>query len=142
MTYSEKLKDPRWQKKRLEILQRDDWTCQNCGDVKTTLNVHHISYYGNPWDQKDDLLITLCKECHDHETKSLLEAKDILFKQLQDCGFTSLSMLSLANIFEKDRGWSNYEPAFDILKQAVDNDAIWNKLKEMFWNELNIKTNA
>lgn len=24
MTYGEKLRDPRWQKKRLEILQRDD----------------------------------------------------------------------------------------------------------------------
>lgn len=27
-TYAEKLKDPRWQKRRLEIFERDDWTCQ------------------------------------------------------------------------------------------------------------------
>jgi len=28
LTYSEKLKDPRWQKKRLEILSRDNFTCE------------------------------------------------------------------------------------------------------------------
>ncbi len=27
--YASKLKDPRWQKKRLEILQRDDFACQS-----------------------------------------------------------------------------------------------------------------
>ena len=32
MGYSEKLKDPRWQKKRLEILERDNFRCQYCGD--------------------------------------------------------------------------------------------------------------
>lgn len=42
--YSEKLKDPRWQKKRLEILNRDEFACRFCGDNKSTLNVHHISY--------------------------------------------------------------------------------------------------
>ncbi len=30
MTYAEQLKDPRWQKRRLEILQRDEWRCL-CG---------------------------------------------------------------------------------------------------------------
>lgn len=30
--YSQKLLDPRWQRKRLEILQRDDFTCQVCSD--------------------------------------------------------------------------------------------------------------
>lgn len=32
MTYSQKLRDPRWQKKRLEILERDSFTCQHCHD--------------------------------------------------------------------------------------------------------------
>lgn len=64
--YREKLKLPLWQKKRLEILQRDNWTCQECGDNKTTLTVHHIEYVDNfePWDYPDNLLITLCEECH------------------------------------------------------------------------------
>ena len=47
MTYKEKLLDPRWQKKRLEILNRDNFTCQCCGDDKKTLNIHHKYYNSN-----------------------------------------------------------------------------------------------
>lgn len=64
MTYAEKLQDPRWQKKRLKILERDNWSCQLCGDNDVTLHIHHLKYSGNPWDVKDDDLITYCKCCH------------------------------------------------------------------------------
>lgn len=66
-TYSEKLKDPRWQKKRLEVFQRDGFRCQLCDDDKTTLAVHHKKYASgkNPWDYDNNLLITLCENCHD-----------------------------------------------------------------------------
>ncbi len=64
-SYTEKLKDPRWQKKRLEILERDNWACKKCFDKKTTLHVHHKKYNGNPWDSDDNDLITLCKNCHE-----------------------------------------------------------------------------
>jgi hypothetical protein len=65
--YIEKLKDPRWQKKRLEILQRDSWTCRSCGDKTNTLHVHHIFYLPRmePWDVPDGFLITLCEGCHE-----------------------------------------------------------------------------
>jgi len=33
MTYKEKLLDPRWQKKRLEVLERDGWACRALGGV-------------------------------------------------------------------------------------------------------------
>lgn len=68
-TYYEKLKDPRWQKKRLEIMERDDWTCQGCGKKEETLNIHHIKYSKNPWESKDDELITLCESCHSELTE-------------------------------------------------------------------------
>jgi phage terminase large subunit GpA-like protein len=64
MTYAEKLKDPRWQKKRLEILERDEWKCKLCGDHTTTLHVHHEKYKGEPWDADNELLKTLCEHCH------------------------------------------------------------------------------
>lgn len=69
MTYSEKLKDPRWQKKRLEVLQRDEFTCLFCGDTKSTLHVHHAIYFKglNPWEYDDSELITLCESCHEFE---------------------------------------------------------------------------
>lgn len=64
MNYSEKLRDPRWQKKRLKILERDEFKCCLCGDDKTELQVHHLKYNGEPWEAKDEDLETLCKHCH------------------------------------------------------------------------------
>lgn len=67
MTYAEKLKDPRWQKKRLEILNRDKWKCHYCGDEKSTLHVHHEMYFKGkePWDIPNECLNTVCENCHD-----------------------------------------------------------------------------
>jgi len=64
MAYTEKLKDPRWQKKRLQVMSRDDFKCQLCGSDKNTLHVHHKSYNGEPWESEDSELITLCEDCH------------------------------------------------------------------------------
>lgn len=64
MTYSEKLKDPRWQKKRLQILERDGWACRQCGIETETLHIHHMVYMGEPWEAPDHLLVTLCEDCH------------------------------------------------------------------------------
>ena len=70
MTYKEKLLNPKWQKKRLEIFERDDYSCQCCGDKENTLNVHHRIYLKveNPWDYPNELLVTLCIDCHEEET--------------------------------------------------------------------------
>ncbi len=65
--YSEKLKDRRWHQKRFQILERDDYKCRDCGisdEVVDGLQVHHCYYQGEPWDVEDDLLLTLCKNCH------------------------------------------------------------------------------
>lgn len=66
MSYSEKLLDPRWQAKRLLILDRDKLTCQLCKDTETTLHIHHRYYVKGfePWDYDDDALVTYCKHCH------------------------------------------------------------------------------
>lgn len=68
MTYSEKLKDPRWQRKRLEILQRDDFMCLICQDSAQQLHVHHKQYRrgADPWDYPDSNFVTLCCECHEN----------------------------------------------------------------------------
>jgi len=69
VTYSDKLRDPRWQRKRLEIMQRDDFTCRNCGAKDKTLNIHHVRYLKGrkPWEYKDFYLVTLCEDCHKEE---------------------------------------------------------------------------
>lgn len=65
MTYSQKLKDPRWQKKRLQILERDDWACQSCLSTTTSLQVHHVVYAKlEPWEYTDECYQTLCETCH------------------------------------------------------------------------------
>lgn len=69
-SYADKLRDPRWQKKRLEIMERDGFACRECGDKDSPLNVHH-GYYArgrSPWEYPDEHLKTLCEECHrEHE---------------------------------------------------------------------------
>lgn len=68
-TYREKLLDPRWQKRRLHILERDGWECVLCGVDNLTLHVHHKRYIRGkqPWDAPDDALVTLCERCHTNE---------------------------------------------------------------------------
>jgi len=65
-SYSELLKNPKWQKKRLEILARDEWKCRYCGVNDTTLHVHHLFYSPNkaPWEISDGFLVALCEHCH------------------------------------------------------------------------------
>lgn len=75
-SYAAKLKDPRWQRKRLEILQRSDWSCESCGDRTSTLHVHHKQYIKGrePWEYEASGLEALCEKCHSkaHDEKTFL----------------------------------------------------------------------
>ena len=69
-SYSDLLKRPEWQEKRLKILKRDGNKCCYCGNTDK-LHVHHKYYlqYPNhqkvkPWNYPDNALITLCNRCH------------------------------------------------------------------------------
>lgn len=66
VTYWEKLKDPRWQRKRLEVLNRAGFACENCYDTESTLHVHHGFYEKGhePWDYPLETLWCLCEDCH------------------------------------------------------------------------------
>ena len=52
MTDSDKIKKPKWHKRRLGILSRDNFKCRICNNEDDTLHVHHINYYKDrdPWD--------------------------------------------------------------------------------------------
>jgi hypothetical protein len=91
MKYSEKLRDPRWQKKRLEIMQRDCFACRNCRDKESTLNVHHQWYKrgAEPWDYDADSLVTLCESCHADEPAERERVEEDLLLILRQCGLTS-----------------------------------------------------
>jgi 5-methylcytosine-specific restriction endonuclease McrA len=66
--YEEKLRDPRWQRRRLEIFQRDNWTCQLCSRTDLELHVHHLyRTTEEPWAEPDLHLLTLCQLCHSRQ---------------------------------------------------------------------------
>lgn len=80
--YTERLKHPLWQKKRLEIFNRDDFTCQKCGDTEAELQVHHKKYIDGcePWEYDDSLLITYCVKCHKAVEKKKIESQSTSYK--------------------------------------------------------------
>jgi hypothetical protein len=65
--FFEKYKSPLWQKKRLEVLENADWTCEVCQDSNSQLHVHHKKYFKgrDPWDYENDQLAVLCESCHE-----------------------------------------------------------------------------
>lgn len=76
-TYWEKLQDPKWQKRRLEVFKRADFKCEECSNDKETLHAHHKIYHKgrDPWDYSDKELACLCDSCHArwHEVKDLID---------------------------------------------------------------------
>ena len=54
---------------RISVFERDDYTCQECGQHGGNLNAHHILPYRDYKDPEYSLNIdngiTLCEECHD-----------------------------------------------------------------------------
>lgn len=78
-SYAEKLKDPRWQRKRLRIFERDNFKCRDCESDKKTLTVHHCFYErGDPWDTADEFLLTVCNPCHKIRQATEDEARRLL----------------------------------------------------------------
>lgn len=88
-TYADQLKDPRWQRKRLEIMQREHFTCEQCGTHTETLHIHH-GYYERglaPWEYPDETLHCLCEGCHETTQGLLLEAQRALGLLVEDWDF-------------------------------------------------------
>lgn len=65
-SYYEQLKHPEWQKMRLRVLERENFTCQSCGSAEKTLHVHHTFYKKGaaPWEYPEASLQCLCEDCH------------------------------------------------------------------------------
>jgi len=107
-SYSESLRDPRWQKKRLKVLERDNFLCSSCGDGTTELHVHHKKYIDGkkPWDYRIEMLSTLCSDCH-----SEIHRKDKIYNV-----FKSFSNEEINHLL-------NYT---DISKRKISHVDLWN----------------
>lgn len=97
--YAAKLRDPRWQKMRLEVLSRDNWMCRECESTDKTLHVHHLCYLPDhdPWEYQLLDLKTLCEDCHEEETQSLREAHALLLYNMSISRLDSHQIYNLAD---------------------------------------------
>lgn len=136
-TYSEKLRDPRWQKMRLEILQRDDWACQICFDTKSTLNVHHRYYEAgrDPWNYPEPALVTLCEDCHALEGDYRAESETRLIKALRSAGAFNSQIDELAEMFElkhfSEHEWSILTcHLWNLFMDHVGDGGRWTQIRE------------
>ncbi len=120
MNYGDKLKDPRWQKKRLLIFERDEWTCQSCGAKNMTLNVHHLKYFPGkePWEYEDVYLITYCEKCHETEHLIGIQINESLLEIVQE---NSLFIKPLAQVCILTEKWP---PFYSELKKFLNNSLI------------------
>ena len=71
MTYSDRLKDPRWQRRRLEAMQAANFSCEDCGRRDQELQIHHTAYIrdANPWEYGAEHIMCVCSVCHQTRQK-------------------------------------------------------------------------
>jgi hypothetical protein len=118
-SYADKLRDVRWQRKRLKLLELANWICQECGaDDHRSLDVHH-SYYKtglDPWDYPQKAYRVVCTDCHDKRT----ESEHRLLRSVQSMNCTELAYLSEA--FETNRNSFIFPVA--VLSLSRNDDAL------------------
>lgn len=66
MNYAQQIKHPMWQKKRLEVLEANNFECEDCGAKEEELHVHHPFYRRGAmiWQYEASELQCLCHKCH------------------------------------------------------------------------------
>jgi hypothetical protein len=140
--YSEKLKDPRWQRKRLEILERDKWCCQRCFDSTSTLHVHHLRYIPGcePWSYPQELYLTLCEECHSYEFEMMPSSIDSLIEQIKHQGFLADDIRVLASAFNGLNILHSTDVTAAIIEYVFRNNELFNYLKDLYFKK-NIRRN-
>jgi len=70
---------------RKQVFERDNYTCQKCGQIGYELNAHHIESYRENENKRTDIDngVTLCRKCH-VEFHSLHGRKDTCNEMLQE----------------------------------------------------------
>ena len=132
LTYAEQLKHPKWQKRRLEILQRANFRCESCDDAEKTLHVHHKRYRKGAmaWEYEDSELTALCEDCHANETLLRNQLDDAIGKMNAGdlemlVGFAE-AMLAVDDVFNDNErqpvgNWPlrSYEHAWGFLARLL-----------------------
>ena len=83
VSYYEKLQHPLWQQRRLEIMNKWNFKCEQCDSDDIQLNVHHLYYVSgrDPWQYPDWALRCLCKDCHKEKHEQIINAEGTFTKE-------------------------------------------------------------
>ena len=119
-SYSEKLRDPRWQKKRLEILEAARWKCEDCGTETDELQIHHCYYKkgAEPWEYTANTLMALCRLCHENRQEEEATTKEwlaVLMRFMDARDIVRLGIV-ISHLVEKD---IRYRPEDENAKQNI-----------------------
>lgn len=108
LTYRDKLSDPRWQRRRLEVFSRDGFACLCCGAKDKPLHAHHTFYeFGlDPWDYEAGDLLTLCKDCHQEVELTVIQCRGNL---------KMIRLLRVLKIALDKSGWQTTEHGLRLL---------------------------
>lgn len=122
-TYWEKLQDPRWQKKRLEVLESFNWECYGCKTKGDKLNVHHFWYETgkDPWDYENECYVAVCDKCHEVSHEAMVRLSKTL---------SSMNPWRLKLLATQVEGWSRAteQPAEEIwvfLMLVMENEDVF-----------------
>lgn len=112
--YWQKLRDPRWQRRRLEIMCQADFACEVCGATDQTLNVHHKIYRKGrePWAYEDYELACVCENCHETEHAARDELQALL---AQMDGSEIDYVVGYAKWVIAHKGWESASPEAEVL---------------------------
>ena len=142
MQYSDKLKNPQWQKKRLEILQRDEWTCRWCGEKEVSLHVHHVKYKKGkqPWESDNNDLITVCEYCHESEHLYRLEAENSLINELKKYNHSFITeYMIFLHVIETMTPYP-VDVILNIIEKTICNEELNKKLYDNYFEYISKKS--
>lgn len=93
-------------------MQRDDFTCTNCGSNIKELQIHHLDYEPGkePWEYPKEFLSTLCSECHAKE-KGREKHEEMLIQSLRISAFHVDDIVKLSTLlhFHSFAAWLKKE---------------------------------
>lgn len=128
-TYREQLRDPRWQRKRLEIMQRDGFACRCCSATTKTLNVHHNYYVSSapPWDYQDSALFTLCEDCHKEEESAKKHLDEMLSFFVRQGGGLNSDVGALCTLINDITDSGSNAAGIPMIRHVLDE--LWTEMK-------------
>lgn len=132
MKYADKLKDPRWQKRRLEIMGRDHFKCCDCEAEDKTLAVHHLYYVSGrePWEYPDWSLSTLCESCHKQGHERVATQREEGSPCFEEWENIMSFLLGHRPLVELGHAWYFAAQVCQALGEGIDAKTLWNALED------------